>query len=48
MDNISSVSIYVRMMEEEGHDMSNFDYIKLPTEEVDCDVRKEKENIKHF
>ena len=29
-------------MEEEGHDMSNFDYIKLPTEEVDCGVRKGK------
>ena len=40
MDNASSVVIYVRMMEEEGHDMSNFDYTKLPAEKVDCDVRK--------
>ena len=30
------------MMEEEGHDMSNFDYTKLPAKEVDCGVRKGK------
>ena len=30
------------MMEEEGHDMSNFDYTQLPVEEVDCGVRKGK------
>ena len=29
-------------MEEEEDDMSNFDYTKLPAEEVDCGIRKGK------
>ena len=36
------------MMQEEGHDMSNFDYTKLHVEEVDCDVRKGKKRSNTF